>query len=196
VSEPLVEAKHRLREALCARRRAVSAETAEAAGRAVLALLEGWAPYRSARRVGLYAALSDELPLRACFEALRAAGRTALLPRVEEDGILSFRVVEAWGALQAGRYGVLAPTQGAERCRPGEGDLVLVPGVGFDRAGHRLGRGGGYYDRTFGEPGGAPLLCGVAYELQRVDAVPHGSHDRRMDAIVTERALYERTESG
>ena len=195
MSEPLAEEKRRLREALSARRRAVPSAAAEEAGRAVLGHLEAWGTFRRAPRVGLYAALPDELPLRACFEALRAEGRTALLPRIEEDGRLSFRVVDAWSALEAGRYGVLAPARDAERASPGEGDLVLVPGVGFDRAGHRLGRGGGYYDRAFEEPGG-PLLCGVAYELQRVEVVPHGSHDRRMDAIVTERRLYEGMGSG
>ncbi len=52
------------------------------------------------------------------------------------------------------------------------------------------------FARAFPERAGGPRLCGVAYELQLVDAVPHGSHDRRMDAIVTERGLWKITESG
>jgi 5-formyltetrahydrofolate cyclo-ligase len=86
---------------------------------------------------------------------------------------------------------VLEPPLQAEAVALAEGDLVLVPGVAFDRAGHRLGRGGGFYDRAF--PAGAPrapFLMGVAYEIQLVDVVPHGEGDRCMQAVVTERALY------
>jgi 5-formyltetrahydrofolate cyclo-ligase len=68
---------------------------------------------------------------------------------------------------------------------------VLVPGVAFDRAGGRLGRGAGYYDRAFPVSApSAPLLIGVAYEIQRVDRLPLVETDRRMDAVVTERALH------
>jgi len=64
--------------------------------------------------------------------------------------------------------------------------VVLLPGVAFDAQGNRLGRGGGHYDATFpvGEPG--PLLIGLAWSFQLIPAVPHGSRDRRVDAIVTE----------
>ena len=65
--------------------------------------------------------------------------------------------------------------------------VVLVPGLAFDRSGNRLGRGGGDYDATFPPGEVAPRLVGVAWEFQLVTDVPHGSHDRRVDAIVTER---------
>jgi 5-formyltetrahydrofolate cyclo-ligase len=73
---------------------------------------------------------------------------------------------------------------------PGPGDLVLVPGIAFDAQGYRLGHGLGCYDAAF-PPGAAspPLLFGVAYEFQIVESVPHGSRDRRVDAIVTERTI-------
>jgi 5-formyltetrahydrofolate cyclo-ligase len=70
-------------------------------------------------------------------------------------------------------------------------DLVVVPGLGFDAAGWRLGQGGGHYDRTFPaelrEAG--PRLVGFAFDVQLVPRVPHDSHDRMMDAIVTERRI-------
>ena len=74
--------------------------------------------------------------------------------------------------------------------RPGPGDVVIAPGVAFDAEGWRLGWGGGHYDRAFPpEAAEAPLLFGLAFELQVVESVPHGSRDRRMDAIVTERGI-------
>jgi 5-formyltetrahydrofolate cyclo-ligase len=86
---------------------------------------------------------------------------------------------------------VLEPAARACVVEPEQGDVVLVPGVAFDRAGNRLGRGRGYYDRAF--PANAPKpprLIGVAYEVQLVDCVPHAADDRSMDAVVTERAIY------
>ena len=159
-------------------------------------LLEAWEPFRTARRVALYAALPDELSSRPCFEAVIASGRSALLPRVEAPGRLAFHLVECWGALEPGRYGVATPPADTSQIVPAEGDLVLVPGVAFDAGGWRLGRGGGFYDRAFPDRPGGPLLCGMGYEFQRVAAVPHGSHDRRMDAIVSEHGLIETTGRG
>ena len=140
--------------------------------------------------VALYAALPDELPTRAAFESLRRRGRACCFPRVSGDGRLAFHAVATWEDLAPGRFGVLEPPERAEPVAPGAGDLVLVPGVAFDAQGHRLGRGGGHYDAAF-PPGAAapPLLFGVGYELQVVESLPHGSRDRRMDAIVTERTI-------
>lgn len=98
--------------------------------------------------------------------------------------------MERWRELCPGRFGVLEPPAGAPEEAPAVGDAVVVPGVAFDRAGGRLGRGGGHYDRAFppGAPG-APLLVGFAHAFQLVECVPSDSHDRRMDAIVTERGM-------
>ena len=113
----------------------------------------------------------------------------ALLPRLEADRRLGFHPVERWEDLRPGRYGVLEPPEGGGVVQPGEGDLVLVPGVAFDAGGYRLGRGGGVYDAAFPPGTGSPLLFGVGFEFQVVGAVPHGPHDRSMDAIVTECSL-------
>ena len=88
---------------------------------------------------------------------------------------------------------MLEPPSGAA-VRPAAGDVVVVPGVAFDRAGGRLGRGRGYYDRAFpvGEAD-APRLVGFAYAVQLVEHVPCDSRDRRVDAIVTEEGVHRVT---
>lgn len=139
----------------------------------------------AARRIGLYAALDDELPTHSLFEALGALGRPRLLPRIRGRR-LDWSLVEDWGALASGRFGIPEP-RGDSVAPPGAGDFVFVPGVAFDGQGFRLGRGGGFYDRAFGDPVAGPTLVGVGYAFQCVEAVPHDSRDRRVDAIVTER---------
>ena len=146
--------------------------------------------FRSAGQVAIYAALPDEVPTRPLFDSLTRGGTACLLPRVVPAGPLVFARVEDWDELRPGRLGVLEPAASAPAVVPGPDDVVIVPGIAFDRAGWRLGRGGGYYDRTF--PAGAgpqPLLFGVACEGRIEESVPHGSHDRAMDAIVTEHAF-------
>ena len=73
-------------------------------------------------------------------------------------------------------------------------DLVLVPLVGFDGAGNRLGMGGGFYDRSFAFLGQRrwrrPRLVGVAFDLQRVDRLPRRAWDVPLDAVASERGCY------
>ena len=169
--------------------RALPPEAARAAGKSVAERVLALPEVQAAERVALYAALPDELPTRPLFEALGTAGKVRLLPRVRGEE-LEFRRVDSWGALRRAGLGVLEPPPEAAALALTAGDVVLVPGVAFDAAGNRLGRGRGYYDRAFAESGGAPLRVGLAYALQRVERVPCDSRDRRVDAIVTERGLH------
>jgi 5-formyltetrahydrofolate cyclo-ligase len=183
--------KRRLRRILSQRRRAVPPAEAARAARRIAARLLGEPVLRSAPRVALYAALEDEVPTRPLFDALVAAGKPCLFPRTQGQHALAFALVTDWSELRPGRYGVLEPPAQAAVIRPEAGDLVLVPGVAFDREGGRLGRGLGFYDRSF--PVSAPrppLLIGVAFQLQLVEALPCVETDRRVDAVITEAGLH------
>ena len=187
------EAKRRLRREMEARRRAVPPAEAEAASRAVARWLAADPRLATAARIALYASLPGELPSRPLFEALAAPGRPRLLPRVRGDG-LEWAEAQAWEELVPGRFGVSEPT-GETVAAPGPGDLVLVPGLAFDAAGGRLGRGGGHYDRAFPARAPSPLLVGVGYRFQCVAAVPRGERDRLLDAIVHEAGILWRREA-
>lgn len=179
-----------MRSALAQLRRSVAPERAADASARIAARLLVEPALRRARRVALYAALPDEVPTRPLFDALRALHENLLLPRSGREGSLEFAPVSDWSELRPGRYGVLEPPAAQPAMRPEQEDVVLVPGVAFDRAGNRLGRGRGCYDLAF--PRSAPrppLLIGVAYAIQLLAAVPHGDGDRRMDAVVTEDEL-------
>ncbi len=107
-------------------------------------------------------------------------------PRVVGVG-LEFREGGEPGEMGDGAMGVREPVVTAGLIDPREADLVLVPGLAFDRAGGRLGRGGGFYDRFLA---GLPLgvvRVGVAFDRQIVGAVPLGAHDAAVGRVVTER---------
>jgi len=198
---------------MLALRRAVPPERARAAARAVADRVLALPELAAADAVLLYAALSDELPTRPLHELLRAAGKPTGLPRLEQDGRLVFAFVERWEDLRPGRYGVLEPPPGGEAVASGGAGapapgrrrvldatvaagrrassqereaLMVVPGVAFDRRGHRLGRGGGHYDRALRAAPGA-LRVGVAYAFQVLASVPQGPGDEAMDLVVSER---------
>jgi 5-formyltetrahydrofolate cyclo-ligase len=140
---------------------------------------------RRPRFVALYASLPDELGMRPLFEALVMRGIAPVLPRMVGERI-EFAQVRSWSDLHASSRGLLEPARGVATKRLGRGDVAIVPGVAFDRAGHRLGRGGGSYDRAFGTAAAAPFLIGAGYAFQLRPSVPHESRDRSLDAIVTE----------
>jgi 5-formyltetrahydrofolate cyclo-ligase len=171
-------------------RQPLALAAAGAAGERAAALIAASPEFAGARRVALFASLPDEIPTRSLFERVVASGKQCVLPRVDVERGLRFARVERWEALEPGSFGALAPPADATPCEFSAGDLVVVPGLAFDAMGGRLGRGGGYYDRAF-PPGEdpVPILFGLAYAVQLVDAVPVEPHDRRVEAVVTEAGL-------
>jgi 5-formyltetrahydrofolate cyclo-ligase len=85
-------------------------------------------------------------------------------------------------------FGALEPAAG-EPVGPEEIDVVVVPGLAFDRRGHRVGYGGGFYDRFLGRLRPDALTVGICFSVQVVDEVPHGRGDRPVDLVVTEQGL-------
>lgn len=128
--------------------------------------------------------IGDEIDIRPLLAALDARGHAICLPETPKRGVpLIFRRWRPGEALVPGRFGTSHPT--GDAVAP---DFVLVPLLAFDRRGHRLGYGAGYYDRTLAALPGAFRL-GCAYASQEVDEVPAGPHDARLDAVATELGL-------
>ena len=143
--------------------------------------------------IGFYWPMKAEVDPRPAIERFREMGARAALPVVVEKAApLQFR--EWWPGIETrpGVFGLPVP-QGSAEVVP---DVVLVPPVGFDDAGYRLGYGGGYFDRTLAKLSPQPLKIGVARESGRMQTIQPQPHDIPMDFIVTERGIHEVTQRG
>lgn len=142
-----------------------------------------------------YWAVGGEAALHAWQIAL-PRGLVYCLPVLCEDDVLRFAPWRAGDTLVANRFGIPEPDVARSSLLSAtELALAVVPLVAFDADCHRIGMGGGWYDRTFaarvGNPG-PPLLVGAAYEIQRVPRIDPAPWDVRLDAVCTEAATYLR----
>jgi 5-formyltetrahydrofolate cyclo-ligase len=134
-----------------------------------------------------YWRIRDELDCQPILVRLMDGGQKVVLPVVAgADAPLDLRVWEADQPLYEAGFGTLAPSDLAARAEP---DLVLMPLLGFDKDGTRLGYGGGYYDRTLAHIGKKPLLVGLAFAAQELAHIPRESHDVPLDAVITEAGI-------
>jgi 5-formyltetrahydrofolate cyclo-ligase len=134
-----------------------------------------------------YWRIRDETDCKPILIRLMDNGQKVVLPVVAgEDAPLDLRLWEADAPLYEAGFGTLAPSDLAPRAAP---DLILVPLLGFDGKGTRLGYGGGYYDRTIAALEKKPLLVGLAFSAQEFDEIPREAHDVPLDAVITEEGV-------
>jgi 5-formyltetrahydrofolate cyclo-ligase len=150
-------------------------------------------------RIAGYWASDGEMPLAAVLPPLLARGVRYHLPVVPPKlrQPLWFAPWRTGQAVRANRFGIPEPADAERTIVAADSlELVLCPLVAFDRRGHRLGMGGGFYDATFsflaqGERPREPLLVGIAYSFQELDALAPEAHDVHLDYVCTERELIE-----
>lgn len=149
---------------------------------------------RSARTVMLYLAMPEEVDLAAIAEKSAAAGKRICVPRMDWAAKTMSPLIVDWNALttEVREHGVSEPV-GGTAARLESVDLVLVPGLAFDEAGRRLGRGAGFYDRFLeayrAKRKAEAAALGVCFEVQVFGEIPADSHDQRLDGLVTEKRV-------
>lgn len=181
--------RERLRSCTARLAPAVAAEAARSIHRFLLDLPE----LTHATRVAAYAAMAGEIPLDPVLAACRVRGQSVLFPRynAKTQAYDLVPVEHVDQDLAPGRFGVREPVA-SRRALPwrqvrAAATVWLVPGIGFDRAGNRLGRGRGYYDRLLAGSRGCRI--GVAHACALVRALPATVHDMRMNLVVTDRGV-------
>ncbi|HSS70615.1 MAG TPA: 5-formyltetrahydrofolate cyclo-ligase [Casimicrobiaceae bacterium] len=184
----LREAKRALRERILQARDALSAELRAEASAAIAKTLAARPDFIAARVVLLTLPFGSEWDTRLLLAAVLERGKTAAVPRVNlERRMLDIHAVcDLAREVAPGFRGIPEPSADCPPVRLASIDWVLVPGVAFDIRGHRIGYGGGYYDRLLPTlPRSAACVAG-AFELQIVEEVPTAPHDFALDAVVTE----------
>jgi 5-formyltetrahydrofolate cyclo-ligase len=186
-----------LRRSLRQARRALSPRVQLSHSLALADCLRSSTIFLRARRIGAYVASDGEIDPLPLLDVALAMGRRCYLPVLHPFAGPSLWFCE-WRAgdpLVPNRYAIPEPDPKSRPPHPAWSlDLLLVPLVGFDARGNRLGMGGGFYDRTLAYLNHRtrwhrPRVLGLAHELQRVDALPTNAWDIPLDGVVTERCL-------
>ncbi len=185
----IVSDKAALRAELAARIAAMAPAERVREGDVVVGLVRGLDEWARAGVVGLFVPFGDEIPVGALLRAGWEARKEIAVPGWRGDGVgYRFCTVRSESDLvPAGRFGIPEPLASCEETGVARLDFVLVPGLGFDPYGRRLGRGKGFYDRLLAGVEGA--TCGVGYGCQLVPRVPVEAHDMAMKLVATARGI-------
>lgn len=186
------DAKARLRASVRAALAALDRRAIADQSAAICRALGAWAAWGSAGTVMLFDPLPDEPNVAPLLALALAQGKSAVLPRIDwrSGEMTPARIVDPAGDLVTVRGELRHPGVHCPAVEPGEVDLVIVPGVAFDRSGGRLGRGKGFYDRFIARLNPRCVTVGVCLAEQIVDAVPTGADDRPVGWLATPSGVF------
>lgn len=185
--------KQTIRRDLRRRRGALAAASVAATAELVRGLVENAGLLSHADALFAYAATENEVDTRPLIDRADEIGLAVALPRIigsppAREDRMSFVRHRRGDALAAGAWGIPTPL-GGEELIPCRGSVVLLPLVAFDACGHRLGRGGGWYDRTAKLWPSSTLRVGLGYEFQLLRELPFDEWDVPLHLVVTERRV-------
>ena len=188
----LVELKKTIREQAHANRKAQ--ENKEPLSHAICEKFTALDEFAAAKTVMVYIDVRTEVRTRHDLPALLASGKRIVVPYCV-DGELELFLLENMDELAIGMYKILEPkpelrNAPGKRIQPEELDLMMVPGVAFDRRGGRMGHGFGYYDKLLEHVRPDAPLVALAFECQLFPEIPTQEHDIFMDKIITEQAIH------
>lgn len=149
--------------------------------------LLGISAVKDARTVCVYLSALKEPDTRGIIGALLSAGKRVAVPVTDEENVtLSLSYIDNASELARGAYGIYEPTV-IRRADENDIDVIVTPGLAFDKRGGRMGFGKGYYDRLFEKTD--TLRIALCYDFQLLDKIPTEPHDAPMDIIVTEKRV-------
>ncbi len=152
--------------------------------------------YQAANTVMFYIDVRSEVRTRQALPAALQSGKRIVVPWCNTAGELELFLLTSMEELAVGMYKILEPKPELrdlpeKRITPEELDIVMVPGVAFDRRGGRTGHGKGYYDKLLQHARPNAPLIALAFECQLFPEIPMANHDIFMDKVVTEKTVYE-----
>lgn len=192
-----LKVKAELRKRLRGVRKTTPAEACAERSRAIVEKLEAHDAVRTAKRVALFWPIEarHEVDLRPLDAALRARGVEVAYPAIDpETGDMTFKIVVDVAVLEEAGYGFAEPPPDAPVATAV--DVVVVPAIGVDPTGHRIGYGAGYYDRTIPKYAPPATTIVVAYDWQLLAEVPFTDGDVRCQWVVTDTRVLDARSSG
>jgi methylenetetrahydrofolate dehydrogenase (NADP+)/methenyltetrahydrofolate cyclohydrolase len=151
---------------------------------------------KNSQKIGLYFSKDKEVLTEEIIIDLLKKGKKVFLPRVkyenngQEDKNLEFCEIKKLGDLEKGSYGIMEPKSGCLKIKPDKLDLLIIPCVGLDGKGNRLGRGAGMYDKLLTKHPGIKTAC-LAYDFQVLPEIPIEEHDQKAEIIITEKKIIK-----
>ena len=145
--------------------------------------------FQQSQHIACYVAYRNEIDCLPLIREIWRADKACYLPVLVDGKKLVFARYREEDVLLPNKFGILEPAGTAERIVPEKLDVVVTPLIAFDRAGHRLGTGGGYYDRTFAVLRDQARLVGVAYSAQEAASLPGDEWDVKLQSVVTEKEV-------
>lgn len=173
-----------IRQEIKQKRRALSEVTYQAMSLSCFENLKKLLTHTQYQNIGIYVSINHEVDTNHIIEYLWSLGKAVYVPLCEKQGIMNFFKISAWEDLGKGRFGILEPKN--SRIKNNDLDVVIIPLVGYDENGFRLGMGGGYYDRFFAES--SALAIGLAYSFQQIVFFTQ-KHDLKFDYLVNEKEI-------
>ncbi len=188
------EKKKSMRSAYLKKRNEMTPEKRVAASEKIKAWVFANKRFKTAKTIFVYASCKSEVETKEIIRGALRMGKRVAVPKVT-GAEMDFYEITSWEELFPGYQGILEPqTDGKEPVLPVDSDVMLLPGVAFDRSGGRIGYGGGYYDRYWNRInstyGSKPYLMALAFVCQICPGkIPAEEHDKKMNCILTERRV-------
>lgn len=190
--------KRELRKSMLSLRGSLSSQHRKEWSSRIIDHFLAWETYSQSKVIAMYLPFGDEADISPLVEHAHLAGKTVVIPKVYKVvKRMEFYQFTGWGNLMAGPYGIREPDPlRAPLVMSRDLELIITPGVAFDRRGGRLGYGGGYYDRYFARmeseserDGALPPRVGVGFDMQIVERVPTDQFDFLLTHLVTENGI-------
>src|SRR3989338_2155993 len=186
--------KHSLKSGILEKRKSLSREEVEEKSSKIKESIYSLDEFKSSKNIMFYVSFNNEVDtINTVKELLDKSEKKVIVPFVEKGNpILQLSEIKDFNDLEPKTHGILEPKEDKiKKVDIGKLDLVIVPGIAFDKNGHRIGYGYGYYDKFLGKLNKNTTKIGLCYGFQLIEKIPEEKHDVPMDIIVTEERVIK-----
>ncbi len=146
--------------------------------------------YKRAKKIFIYIGFGSEINTKDLIEIMLKEGKEVFVPKVIEKEMIALKITSLSNLIES-KFKILEPVGEKSDIDGEEFDLIIMPGVAFDRIGNRIGYGGGYYDKYLKDISSDIKKVALAYELQLVEEIETEEHDLKVDSIITENEVID-----